>query len=367
MTKRFTKTIATLIVATFIFTGCTAKNTAPVTTETIDVTTYTVIDDKEPTITETSKNEDGTTVVITKTTDGTIVSKATVKETETTTTETTVKTTETTPKATETKETETKVTETTPKATETTPKATEPTKETPEPTETVKPTEPTKEPTKPTTKPTEPTTKPTTKPTEPTTKPTTKPTTPEPTEPKPIETTPAPTTPAPKKYEVFVQAQTGGTVTGAGLYKVGEKVTIKATANAGYHFTGWDLDGNGNTNATYTFTMPDYEVIFVACFEKDAEVAPTKPMTYYATADYEVYVRYYDANGDYHEDVLLTKPGITVYTTNGSLTSGSFNLYGYDSIRTLVKQLLTEHDSSAIMEGYAGSQITNIRDERENP
>ena len=363
MTKRFTKTIATMIVAAFIFTGCTAKNTAPVTTETIDVTTYTVIDDKEPTITETSKNEDGTTVVITKTTDGTIVSKATVKETETTTTET--KTTETTPKATETKET--KVTETTPKATETTPKATEPT--TPEPTETVKPTEPTKEPTKETTKtptkePTKPTetTKPTTKPTEPTTKPTT----PEPTEPKPTETTPAPTTPAPKKYEVFVQAQTGGTATGAGFYKVGEKVTIKATANAGYHFTGWDLDGNGNTNATYTFTMPDYEVIFVACFEKDAEVAPTKPMTYYATADFEVRVGYFDTENVHHE-VVLTKSGITVYTTDGRLTGGHFNLYGYNSIRELVEQLFKEYDSSAIMEGYAGVQITNIRDERENP
>ena len=365
MTKRFTKTIATMIVAAFIFTGCTAKNTAPVTTETIDVTTYTVIDDKEPTITETSKNEDGTTVVITKTTDGTIVSKATVKETETTTTETTVKTTETTPKATETKATE--VTETTPKATETTPKDTEPT--TPEPTETVKPTEPTKEPTKETTKtPTKEPTKPTetTKPTTKQTEPTTKPTTPEPTEPKPTETTPAPTTPAPKKYEVFVQAQTGGTATGAGLYKVGEKVTIKATANAGYHFTGWDLDGNGNTNATYTFTMPDYEVIFVACFEKDAEVAPTKPMTYYATADFYVRVGYYDTENVHHE-VVLTKSGITVYTTDGRLTSTHANLYEYDNTRTLVKQLLTEYDSSAIMEGYGQPWLENIRDERENP
>lgn len=367
MTKRFTKTIATMIVAAFIFTGCTAKNTAPVTTETIDVTTYTVIDDKEPTITETSKTEDGTTVVITKTTDGTIVSKATVKETETTTTET--KATETTPKATETKET--KVTETTPQATETTPKATEPT--TPEPTETVKPTEPTKEPTKETTKtptkePTKPTetTKPTTKPTEPTTKPTT----PEPTEPKPTETTPAPITPAPQKYEVVIINSSVGTTSGAGTYKAGDKVTIKATANAGYHFVDWWVsDGNTEstvTKATYTFTMPESDMYFEVHFEKDAEVAPTKPMTYYATADFEVRVGYFDTENVHHE-VVLTKSGITVYTTDGRLTGGHFNLYGYNSIRELVEQLFKEYDSSAIMEGYAGVQITNIRDERENP
>jgi len=355
-----TKVIATMVVATMLMaTGCNTKDTQEITTETVDITTYTVIDENEPTVTETIKNDDGTVTVITKTTDGTLVSKATTKETEGTTTtqetskETSKVTTEPTTSKAEPTVTEPKVTsEPTTKATEPTATPTETTKPTDAPTPTEpKPTETTK----PTTKPTEPTTKPTTKPTEP------KPTTPEPTEPKQTETTPAP-----KKYEVFVQAQTGGTATGAGLYKVGEKVTIKATANAGYHFTGWDLDGNGNTNATYTFTMPDYEVIFVACFEKDAEVAPTKPMTYYATADFEVRVGYYDSDNVHHE-VVLTKSGITVYTTNGNLASRDFNLYGYDSIRTLVNQLFTEYDSSAIMEGYAGVKITNIRDERENP
>ena len=355
-----TKVIATMVVATMLMTtGCNTKDTQEITTETVDITTYTVIDENEPTVTETIKNDDGTVTVITKTTDGTLVSKATTKETEgsTTTQETSKETSKVTTEPT-TSKAEPTVTE--PKVTsEPTTKATEPTAT---PTETTKPTDaPT--PTEP--KPTE-TTKPTTKPTEPTTSPTTP--EPKPTTPEPTETTPKPTetTPAPQKYEVYVQAQTGGTVTGGGYYKAGDKVTIKATANDGYHFTGWGWDAEGVTNATYTFTMPANDMSFNARFEKDAEVAPTKPMTYYATADFEVRVGYYDSDNVHHE-VVLTKSGITVYTTKGNLTSGSFNLYDYNSIRTLVEQLLTEYDPSTIMEGYGGAKITNIRDERENP
>lgn len=372
-TTRMTKVIATMVVATMLMaTGCNTKDTQEITTETVDITTYTVIDENEPTVTETIKNDDGTVTVITKTTDGTLVSKATTKETEGTTTtqetskETSKVTTEPTTSKAEPTVTEPKVTtEPTTKATEPTATPTETTKptDTPKPTETTKPTDAPK-PTEP--KPTE-TTKPTTQPTKPTTSPTTP--EPKPTTPEPTETTPKPTetTPAPQKYEVYVQAQTGGTVTGGGYYKAGDKVTIKATANDGYHFTGWGWDAEGVTNATYTFTMPANDMSFNARFEKDAEVAPTKPMTYYATADFEVYVRYYDANGDYHENVLLTKSGITVYTTDGRLTGGHFNLYGYNNIRELVEQLFKEYDSSAIIEGYAGVQITNIRNERENP
>jgi len=295
MTKRFTKPLATMIVAAFIFTGCTAKNTAPVTTETIDVTTYTVIDDKEQTVTETSKNEDGATVVITKTTDGTLVSKATTKETEGTTTtqetskETTkVTTTEPTTSKAEPTVTEPKVTtEPTTKATEPTATPTETTKptDTPKPTETTKPTDAPK-PTEP--KPTE-TTKPTTQPTKPTTSPTTP--EPKPTTPEPTETTPKPTTPEPTKtYGVMVYniAQTttyiNGTMGGYMEFDAGTKVTVKITFD-NTQYNCW-LEVNGaNKGTSYTFTL---------------------------NSDVEIYVK--------AEEVKQPEPQYETYTTTGTVT-----------------------------------------------
>lgn len=46
----------------------------------------------------------------------------------------------------------------------------------------------------------------------------------------------------------------GGTVSGKGVYKNGDKVTVTATVNAGYTFEGWQ-EGEDivSTNATYTF------------------------------------------------------------------------------------------------------------------
>ena len=44
----------------------------------------------------------------------------------------------------------------------------------------------------------------------------------------------------------------GGSVTGAGTYEHGAQVTIKATANSGYTFTGWS---DSDTNAERTITL----------------------------------------------------------------------------------------------------------------
>jgi len=307
MTKRFTKTIATMIVAAFIFTGCTAKNTAPVTTETIDVTTYTVIDDKEPTITETSKNEDGTTVVITKTTDGTIVSKATTKETEgTTTTQETSKvtTTEPTTSKAEPTVTEPKVTtEPTTKATEPTATPTETTKptDTPKPTETTKPTDAPK-PTEP--KPTE-TTKPTTQPTKPTTSPTTP--EPKPTTPEPTETTPKPTTPEPtKKYWVIVNnsvynfSYINGTKGDCMELDAGTKVTVKVSVADMYkdNYTCYIEVNGANKGTSYTFTLnSDVEITVKAEEVKQPEPQyETYTTTGTVTVTYSTYADGPDVN-----------------------------------------------------------------------
>lgn len=57
---------------------------------------------------------------------------------------------------------------------------------------------------------------------------------------------------------VFVTATAGGTATGAGVFTLGTSVTVSATPNEGYTFTGWRNNGESNIISTaqnYTFTL----------------------------------------------------------------------------------------------------------------
>ena len=59
-----------------------------------------------------------------------------------------------------------------------------------------------------------------------------------------------------KSYNIDVEADDHGSVTGKGIYYYGESITIKAMPETGYHFVNWTIDGNVvSTNANYTFTV----------------------------------------------------------------------------------------------------------------
>ncbi|WP_289227208.1 InlB B-repeat-containing protein [Parabacteroides goldsteinii] len=58
-----------------------------------------------------------------------------------------------------------------------------------------------------------------------------------------------------------------GTITGAGDYRYDAPVTLKATANTGYRFTGFSGDFTNNNN-TFNFNMPEKDVHVSANFEK---------------------------------------------------------------------------------------------------
>ncbi|MBO7617493.1 MAG: leucine-rich repeat protein [Bacteroidales bacterium] len=61
-----------------------------------------------------------------------------------------------------------------------------------------------------------------------------------------------------KNYDILVTAdpEEGGTVTGAGNYNHWSQCTLTATANVGYTFINWTLDGTEvSTESTYTFTV----------------------------------------------------------------------------------------------------------------
>lgn len=68
---------------------------------------------------------------------------------------------------------------------------------------------------------------------------------------------------------VSVSATVGGTVSGAGQYAPGDRVTLTATANKGYRFDKWEVTGvnaviSGNT---LSFDMPDKNVTVKATFK----------------------------------------------------------------------------------------------------
>ena len=69
----------------------------------------------------------------------------------------------------------------------------------------------------------------------------------------PVVQTPQPE-PEPVEYTLSVSAAEGGTVsTEGGTYDEGSEVTITATANEGYRFTGWEA--NNSTNESLTITL----------------------------------------------------------------------------------------------------------------
>lgn len=78
-------------------------------------------------------------------------------------------------------------------------------------------------------------------------------------------------TPVPEgSARVFVTALGGGSVSGGGVYKIGTNATVVATAQSGYHFVGWKINGFQefiSTNASYTFEVTGQRDL-VAVFEQ---------------------------------------------------------------------------------------------------
>lgn len=71
------------------------------------------------------------------------------------------------------------------------------------------------------------------------------------------------------ELELVSNPENGGTTNGAGIYPVGQTVTVQATPNAGFEFVNWtDSDGNPlSANAAYTFEMPGQNTILTANFQ----------------------------------------------------------------------------------------------------
>ena len=107
---------------------------------------------------------------------------------------------------------------------------------------------------------------------------------------------PEPTTPDPVQYTLTVTAGDGGTVsTEGGTYDEGTEVSITATANEGYRFTGWE--GNNSTNESLTITLNADQTL-----QAQFEIIPIYTLTVTTTEGGTVSIE----GGEYQEGTEVT-------------------------------------------------------------
>lgn len=91
-----------------------------------------------------------------------------------------------------------------------------------------------------------------------------------------------PIPPQPTKYSVTVQTEGSGTAFASSISaEVGEKITLTATPNAGYHFKEWQVISGSVTIDDNSFTMPAANVSVKAIFEQSN--TPPLPTAYIVT------------------------------------------------------------------------------------
>ena len=87
-----------------------------------------------------------------------------------------------------------------------------------------------------------------------------------------------------------VSPESAGTVTGTGEYLVGTDVTLTATANEGYSFNNWTLDGEVvSTESSYSFTVTNtmnFIANFKVWYSVSATVSPDNAGTITGTGEY---------------------------------------------------------------------------------
>lgn len=118
-----------------------------------------------------------------------------------------------------------------------------------------------------------------------------------------------------------------GTVTGAGEYFPGNTCTLRATANTGYRFKNWTLNGvEVSTNTTYTFTVSEASN-YVAHFDYAHTKALVSGWNWYST-----YIELNGINGLQMLENSLGTAGVRIQGRNGYADQyeyqGTYSWYG---------------------------------------
>ncbi|MBQ0008261.1 MAG: T9SS type A sorting domain-containing protein, partial [bacterium] len=111
------------------------------------------------------------------------------------------------------------------------------------------------------------------------------------------------------QHIITAQINGNGSVTGEGTYNYGDQATLTATADAGYEFDGWEIDGVSYTDSTVTITV-EKDMIVVANFIVKTSVEETEA---------DNYVAYVENN-----EIIVSgvaEHTVSVYDMNGRLVS----------------------------------------------
>lgn len=122
---------------------------------------------------------------------------------------------------------------------------------------------------------------------------------------------------------LLAKPATGGSLSGAGTYKVGTKATVSASVNSNFVFAGWtDEQGNLVSEARqFSYTVTESDVTFVAHYDYNPS-SPSEPTQ--TKAKHRVYFTSYPSAAGYFSKTsgndLVTEDAsysVTAYTNSG--------------------------------------------------
>lgn len=155
------------------------------------------------------------------------------------------------------------------------------------------------------------------------------------------------TTPTPTMYTLSVSAGTGGAVsTQGGSYESGSTITITATPNGEYSFSGWS---NGSTENPLTITLTSNQSL-QANFEIDCS-ALAEPQTDWTKKSYDLFNIEFPTNGDgsLNENMLNIIGGNYEYGFGGAFID-----YNNDGFKDIVGFRNNYENFVDYPQGYTG-------------
>ena len=168
-------------------------------------------------------------------------------------------------------------------------------------------------------------------------------------------------TPVPEgSARVFVTAFGGGTVSGGGIYVIGQNATVVATPNEGYSFAGWRDNGTQqivSSEASYTFEVEgqtDLVAVFTADVPGSTYTITVRPQGTEVSSNTLVRIN----NGEFKASDTITIPAGTQITIEASagqaegLTFVRWSTVGGEQISTANPYTFTPNGSVTIVSAW---------------
>ena len=168
-------------------------------------------------------------------------------------------------------------------------------------------------------------------------------------------------------YQVTLQKGTGvQSVSGAGSYTMGQRVTINATLATGYHWKGWTGTYETDTKQ-YTFSMPMQDVSMTADAEINHSTLKVDPNggTWNGSADVQSFTENYGVAKSIPDPV---RPGYTFSGWvksdgfHGSLNNAVYTFGAEDGAVDVLTASWTANSYTLHFDPNGGAEVTHIED-----